>query len=245
MDFWTLVAVGFAAQMVDGALGMAFGLVSTSVMLSLGMPPANASALVHTAEIFTTGASGTSHAIAGNVDRKLFWRLMPLGVLGGVLGATLLSSIDGNLIKPFVVGYLALVGCFVIYRVVRPPKPRLDLPKATPALGLAGGFLDASGGGGWGPIVTSTLIGNGVAPRQVIGTVSLTEFFVTLAISATFLLHLGWSGFQGALGLIVGGVAAAPLAGLTVRFAPTRVLAGLVGVLVLGLAFHDAYKLFN
>lgn len=245
MDFWTLVAVGFAAQMVDGALGMAFGLVSTSVMLSLGMAPANASALVHTAEVFTTGASGASHFMAGNIDRKLFWKLMPLGVLGGVLGATLLSSIDGDLIKPFVIGYLALVGCFVLFRVVYPPKPRDGLPRVTPVLGVAGGFLDASGGGGWGPIVTSTLIGNGLAPRNVIGTVNLTEFFVTTAISAAFLFHLGWQGFEGALGLIVGGVIAAPLAGLTVRFAPTRVLAGLVGLLVLALAFHDAYKLFG
>ncbi|GGE49849.1 UPF0721 transmembrane protein [Agaricicola taiwanensis] len=244
-DFWTLVAIGFAAQMIDGALGMAFGLVSTSVMLSLGMPPANASALVHTAEIFTTGASGASHVAAGNLDRKLFWRLLPFGVGGGVLGATVLSSIDGDLIKPFVVAYLAVVGCFVLYRVVVPPKRREDLPRGIPVLGAAGGFLDASGGGGWGPIVTSTLIGNGVAPRPVIGTVNITEFFVTLSISATFLFHLGWQGFEGALGLIIGGVAAAPLAGLTVRFAPTRVLAAFVGVLVIILASVDGYKLIT
>jgi uncharacterized membrane protein YfcA len=244
-DFWTLVAVGFAAQMIDGALGMAFGLVSTSVMLSLGMPPASASALVHTAEVFTTGASGTSHMIAGNLDKKLFWRLLPMGVLGGVLGATLLSSIDGDQIKPFVVAYLAVIGCFVLYRVAVPPKPTEDLPRGTPLLGAAGGFLDASGGGGWGPIVTSTLIGNGVAPRKVIGTVNITEFFVTLSISATFLLHLGWQGFEGALGLITGGIIAAPLAGFTVRYAPTRILAALVGVLVIVLACIDGYKIIT
>lgn len=242
-DFWTLVAIGFAAQMIDGALGMAFGLVSTSILLSLGVPPANASALVHTAEIFTTSASGASHLVARNVDRKLFWRLAPFGIVGGVLGATLLSSIDGDVIKPVVVTYLAVVGVYVLYRVFVPPRPREDIPRAVPLLGAVGGFLDASGGGGWGPIVTSTLIGNGVAPRPVIGTVSLTEFFVTLSISATFVFHLGWSQIESVLGLILGGVVAAPLAGIAVRFAPTRVLAGLVGLLVLGLAAYDGYKL--
>jgi uncharacterized membrane protein YfcA len=244
-DFWVLMAVGFAAQMVDGALGMAFGLVSTSILLSFGVPPANASALVHTAEIFTTGASGASHVVAGNVDKRLFLRLVPFGILGGVIGATVLSSIDGDTIKPFVVTYLAVVGCYVLYRVFVPPTPREDVPRSTPLLGAVGGFLDASGGGGWGPIVTSTLIGGGMAPRPVVGTVSLTEFFVTLSISAAFVFHLGWSELEGVLGLITGGVIAAPFAGLAVRFAPTRVLAGLVGVLVLILAAYDGYKLVS
>lgn len=170
-DFWLFVAVGLCAQLVDGALGMAYGLVSSSVLLAFGVPPASASAAVHTAEVFTTGVSGAAHAKFGNVDRRLFVRLVVPGVVGGVIGAYVLTRIPGEQIKPFIYAYLFLLAVLILLRASGRRVPREGV-KRVGALGFFAGLLDASGGGGWGPLATSTLLANGGRARTSIGTVS-------------------------------------------------------------------------
>jgi hypothetical protein len=216
------------------------------VLLSFGVPPATASASVHAAEVFTTAASGGSHAAHGNVDWKLFTPLTIGGMVGGAIGAFLLSSIDGEVMRPYVTAYLALMGVVILVHAFRPRRPSGLARRYSGPLGAIGGFLDAVGGGGWGPTVASALVGSGEAPRQSIGTANLAEFFVTVAISATFLVALvsgHWSGSEGLMahawavaGLIVGGLAAAPLAGWAVKLAPPRILTAAVETLVLALA---------
>ena len=179
-DFLLFIAVGLAAQMVDGAIGMAYGVISTSVLLSVGIPPATASAAVHTAETFTTGASGLAHWRLGNIDRGLIWRLAVPGMIGGAIGAYLLTAIPGEAIRPYVSGYLLLLGLFILWKAVNPRPVGAPPPSRVAPLGFAGGVLDSIGGGGWGPIVTSTLLGQGATPRYAIGSVNLAEFFVTL-----------------------------------------------------------------
>lgn len=239
-----LAAIGFFAQIIDGSLGMAYGLISTSAMLAMGMPPAQASAIVHTAEIFTTAASGASHVWYRNVDWRLVLRLGIAGVIGAVLGAWVLSNVDGNTIRPFVSVYLLAIGVLVIVKAFRAiPKHDADF-RLAPPLGLAGGFLDASGGGGWGPVVTSTLIGSGQAPRKVVGSVNATEFFVTTAAATTFFVELGASPVYELAALIIGGVIAAPFGGWMVKYIRPRLLMILVGVLVIVLSCWQLVRFF-
>ena len=227
------ILIGFAAQVVDGALGMAFGVISNTALLWIGVPPAAASAGVHTVETFTTAVSGISHTLHGNVNWKLFLRLMIPGVIGGVLGAYVLSNIDAAVAKPFILAYLAGIGVYLLYRALRhPPQPKE--PKIVEPLGLAGGFLDAAGGGGWGPVVTSNLLVQGAMPRTTIGTVNTAEFFLTATISATFIAQLGWAAVTVAtLGLLIGGVAAAPFGAMLAKKVPARTLLILVGVILI------------
>jgi len=255
-EFFIFAAIGFFAQIVDGALGMAYGVVSSTMLLAFGVPPAAASASVHAAEMFTTAASATSHVRHRNVDWRLFWRLAPAGIAGGVLGTYVLTAIDGAVLRPFVTIYLGLLGVYILYRAFRVraayriPRTRIVLP-----LGVTGGFVDAAGGGGWGPIVTSSLIGSGGAPRYVIGTVNTVEFFVTSAVSVAFITALltgHWVEADGidryfwsVAGLIVGGVLAAPLAGFVVRIIPPQRLMVLVGGLVVLLACFQTWQLLS
>ena len=233
-DVAPFILIGFAAQLIDGALGMAFGVISQTLLVSIGMPPAAASASVHLVEVFTTAASGTSHIVHRNVDWGLFRRLVPFGVLGGVLGAYVLSNIDASAARPFVMGYLALIGFYLLYKAAKVLKPRFEDPKVTRPLALAGGFLDAAGGGGWGPVVTSNLLVQGGDPRKVVGTVNTAEFLLALSVSAAFLFHLGWEAFTVAtVGLIAGGVVAAPFgAYLAKRVAPRTLLFAVATVLI-------------
>ena len=226
------IAIGFAAQLIDGALGMAYGVISSTLLLAMGVSPKFASAGVHAAETFTTAVSGISHIYHRNIDWKLFRRLAVPGVIGGVAGAYLLSNIDSGVIKPLVLTYLASIGLWLIWRSTHVIHRARD-PRVVAPLGLIGGFLDASGGGGWGPVVTSNLLLQGGDPRTTIGTVNTTEFLLTLSVSITFLLHLGWESFTVATtGLLIGGVFAAPLgAKLAKHIAPNRLLL-LVGVVL-------------
>lgn len=226
------ILIGFAAQMIDGALGMAFGVISNTLLLSMGVPPAAASAGVHAVESFTTAASGISHAIHRNVNWTLLARLAIPGVIGGIAGAYLLTNIDGEVAKPFILAYLTILGCVILYKGLRYP-PRARQPKIIEPLGLIGGFLDAAGGGGWGPMVTSNLLIQGASPRETVGTVNTAEFFLTTTISATFLLTLGWEAFTIAtVGLLIGGVIAAPFGALLARRVPARALLIVVGVVI-------------
>jgi uncharacterized membrane protein YfcA len=227
------ILIGFAAQVVDGALGMAFGVISNTALLWIGVPPAAASAGVHTVETFTTAVSGISHTLHRNVNWKLFLRLMIPGVIGGVLGAYVLSNIDAAVAKPFILAYLAGIGVYLLYRAAR-HAPIAREPKIVEPLGLAGGFLDAAGGGGWGPVVTSNLLVQGATPRTTIGTVNTAEFFLTLTISITFLTQLGWAAFTVAtVGLLIGGVMAAPFGAMLAKRVPAKTLLTLVGVILI------------
>jgi uncharacterized membrane protein YfcA len=226
------IAVGFLAQLIDGALGMAFGVISTTLFVTLGVPPALASAGVHTVECCTTGVSGISHILHRNVDWKLLLRLALPGVLGAVLGAYVLTQIDAATVKPFILAYLAIIGLYLIWRGVRYP-PHHKPPRIVEPLGLAGGFLDAAGGGGWGPVVTGNLLVQGAEPRLTIGTVNTAEFLVTLSASITFIAALGWQAFSAAtLGLLIGGVIAAPVAAAVARRARPKLLLVMVGVVL-------------
>ncbi|MGZ8286631.1 MAG: sulfite exporter TauE/SafE family protein [Allosphingosinicella sp.] len=242
MDILPFIAIGFAAQLVDGALGMAFGVISTTLLLSMGVPPAAASAGVHTVETFTTGVSGASHILHRNVDWKLFARLAIPGVIGGVAGAYVLSNIDAGIARPFVLAYLAAIGLYLVWRGLHYP-PTHKPARIVEPLGLAGGFLDAAGGGGWGPVVTGNLLVQGADPRRTIGTVSASEFVLTVTISATFIATLGWAAFTVAtLGLLIGGVAAAPLGAFVVKKAPPKGLLILVGCLLTVTSAYGIYK---
>ena len=241
-EFLLFAAVGFAAQIVDGALGMAFGVISSTLLLSLGTPPAVASASVHAAKVFTGTASGLSHLAHGNVRWALFW---PLAV-GGVIGGVFLTSIDGALIKPWVLGWLALMGVIILVRATREIRLRHAPIKGAAPLGVVGGFLDALGGGGWGPTVTTTLVSVGEPPRQAVGTGNAAEAVVAAAVSTTFIVALvtgHWEEVDGlkqygtsVAGLIAGGVIASPLAAFISRILPVRPFAWLIGVLILVLA---------
>jgi uncharacterized membrane protein YfcA len=235
-DYIVLGLIGFAAQIVDGCLGMAFGVISTSAMLSFGMAPAQASAIVHTAEIFTTGASAASHIYHRNIDWRLVIRLGIAGVLGAVAGAWILSNVDASIMRPFVAAYLALLGVFILLKAWQ-LSPARDAPGPwVGPIGFVAGFLDASGGGGWGPVATSSLVGSGHAPRLAVGSVNTTEFFVTIAAATTFFVELGASPWRELLALIAGGMLAAPLGGFAVKHIPARPLMILVGCLVIGLS---------
>lgn len=231
-QFWMFCLVGFLAQIIDGALGMAYGVSSTTFLLQLGVPPAVASASVHTAEVFTTGVSGLSHLYLKNVDKKLFIRIAVPGVIGAMLGAFLLSKVlDGDAVKPFISAYLLFLGVVILIKSFREPLFKDEIKNLGP-LGFAGGLFDSIGGGGWGPIVTSNIIQRGKTPRLTIGTVNTAEFFVTFASTGVFLFFLGLEGWKTILGLIVGGVVAAPLGAYLVRFIWPRVLMFLVGAVI-------------
>lgn len=237
------IAVGFAAQMVDGALGMAFGVISNTMLVAvLGVPPAAASQRVHLVECFTTATSGISHLLHGNIDKKLFFRLLVPGIAGGVLGAYVLSSIDASVMKPFVLIYLTAIGLWLLVRGLLYP-PRLKEAKFIAPLGLVGGFLDAAGGGGWGPVVTSNLLIQGADPRKVVGTVNSVEFFLTLTVSIAFIWHLGIADVAGAtLGLLIGGVAAAPIGAWAAKKIPVKPMLIMVGVVLIATSLFGIYK---
>ena len=237
-DILLYVIIGFVAQMIDGALGMAYGVTASSVLLSLGIPPATASACVHAAETFTTGASGIAHWRFGNVDRKLLVRLAIPGMIGGAIGAYALTELPGDALKPFISAYLLLLGVFIVWKALAVRPLEAPQPRAVAPLGFFGGVVDAIGGGGWGPIVTSTLLGQGTTPRYAIGSVNMAEFFVTLTISTTFFLTVGLSLWPIIVGLIIGGVIAAPFAAVATKHIPDQVLMLLVGCVVVLLSLR-------
>jgi uncharacterized protein len=244
LDFWIYVGVGVLAQLVDGTMGMGYGATSTSFLLALGVPPAVSSTGVHVAEMFTSGASAVSHIKFGNINKKLVRYLILPGVIGSAVGAYLLADvIDGQIIKPYISVYMMVLGGIIIYKALK----KNIVKKRTKRLGILatfGGFMDAVGGGGWGPIVTSTLIGRGRDPRYTIGSVNTAEFAVSLASGVTFLIFQGINSWQIIVGLIVGGVVAAPLAAYLVNRVPRKPLMILVGILVIILSLRTLVKLF-
>ncbi|WP_205478848.1 sulfite exporter TauE/SafE family protein [Sphingomonas arenae] len=236
------ILIGFAAQLVDGALGMAYGVISSTLLVSMGVPPAAASAGVHTVESFTTGVSAISHVAHRNVNWRLFARIVIPGVIGGIAGAYVISNIHAEKARPFVLGYLLAVGIYLLWRGATHRHVERE-PKIVEPLGLAGGFLDAAGGGGWGPIVTSNLMVQGTTPRMTIGTVNTAEFFLTITISATFLATIGWEAFTVAiLGLLIGGIIAAPMGAIIAKRVEADKLLVLVGIVLTATSGYGLYR---
>ena len=233
--FPIMVLAGFCAQMVDGALGMGYGVTSATILLSAGVNPAAISGSIHTAEMFASGASGYSHYKFGNVNKKLFKALLIPGVLGAIAGAIMLVTLGnkyGNFIRPVIAGYTLILGIKFILNAFREKKPQKKFKRYRLLAGV-GGFFDSFGGGGWGPIVTSTLINNGRSHKYVVGSVSLTEFFVTLASAFTFFTMIGVSHWQTIVALIIGGLVAAPIAAKLAGKLPKKTAYILLGVLVI------------
>ena len=227
------VLVGFLAQLVDGALGMAYGVSCTTFLLQLGVPPRVASASVHTAEVFTTGASGMAHLRFRNLDKPLFLKLAITGSIGSVLGAWLLADVlEGGWVRLAVAAYLLVMGTLILSKAVR-KSVTADRPvRRAGWLGLIGGFLDATGGGGWGPIVTSHILGYGKDPHRTIGTVNTAEFFVTFFGTGVFLFFVGMESWRVVAGLVLGGVLAAPWGAWMASRLERRTMLVLIGTTV-------------
>ena len=242
-DFLIFFAIGVFAQLVDGTLGMGYGATSTSFLLAYGVPPVISSTGVHVAEMFTTGASAISHHKFGNINKKLVKHLLIPGVLGSIAGAYLLSDvINGDVIKPFIAVYMIVLAIIIIKKALA----KTIVKKKTKKLGILatfGGFMDAVGGGGWGPIVTSTLLGRGRNPRYTIGSVNAAEFAISFASGITFMLFGGIHGWQVIIGLILGGVIAAPLGAYLVNKIKRKPMMIAVGILIILLSLKTLSKL--
>lgn len=236
---------GFIAQLIDGALGMAYGVSASTFLLSLGVSPAIASMSVHASEIVTSGVSGIMHLRFGNVNNKLFKSIVVPGIIGAIIGAYLLSEFEqyNNYIKPIVSSYTLFLGALIIYKVVRKKQARKKVTRVG-WLATLGGFLDSIGGGGWGPVVSSTLIARGKNPRMIVGSVNLAEFFVSLASSFTFFTILGVIAWQPILGLILGGVCAAPIAAYLTSRLNIKAMMLFVGIVVIIVSLRNIFTLF-
>jgi len=251
--FLIFMAVGFAAQLVDGAVGMAYGVTAATMLLAFGLPPANVSAAVHSSKVFTCAASAWAHVASGNVDRRLALWLAIGGAAGGVTGVYVVTGVPASVIKPLIVVYLGMMGVIILFRAWQSVVPATK-PFGYPVpLGATGGFLDAIGGGGWGPTVTTMLIGSGVVPRKAIGSTNTAEFFVAVAVSTAFVAALltGRWGEAGELienlwpvaGLIAGGLLAAPFAARITRILPAKHMSWIVGLVVILLAVWQGLQL--
>ncbi len=240
-DFYLYLGVGLLAQLVDGSLGMAYGITSTSFLLGIGVPPALSSTSVHVSEMFTTGASAISHYQFKNINKKLF-RALLWGVVGSVTGAYLLSEIiDGNFIKPYISLYMLILGVVILKKAFQKNIAKRKT-KRVGLLAIFGGFMDAIGGGGWEPIVTSSLLGQGRNPRYAIGSVNAAEFLITLSSGLTFLFFEGVNSWQIILGLVLGGIIAAPFGAILINKIPRRPLMFIVGSVVIFLSFKTLWK---
>jgi uncharacterized membrane protein YfcA len=234
-DFWIILLIGFAAQMVDGALGMAYGVTASSFLLAAGLPPVTVSATVHMAETVTTGASAISHHRFGNVDRELFKRLVIPGVLGAAIGAFLLVNLPGEKLKPWIAGYILVMGLIVFSKAFKQVPP-VKVASKIRSLGFFGALIDAMGGGGWGPIVASTLLARGNEARFTVGTVNAVEFFVTLTSSLVFIATVGIGLWKVVLPLALGGLLAAPLAAFACKRIPHKPMLAIVGLVIVAVS---------
>jgi len=244
--FWSAVAVGLLAQIIDGALGMAYGITSSSFLLAAGAPPALASGATHLAEVFTTGISGVSHLKMGNVNKKLFFSLLIPGIVGALIGTYILSQIDGKTLKPFISAYLLVMGVYVFSKAFRHIKANKEInTKKVVPLALFGGMMDTTGGGGWGPIVTTSLVGAGHDPRSTIGSVNFAEFFLTVVVAASFFSILDHTVWVLVAGLAGGGLVAAPFAAYVTKHLKVKILLMLVGGLITLVSLFNLYKAWS
>ena len=240
-EFFIYLLIGIVAQLVDGTLGMGYGATSTTFLLSMGVPPAISSTGVHVAEMFTTGASAISQHKFGNINKKLLYSLLLPGVIGSFVGAYLLSNvIDGAAIKPYISAYMIMLAIIIIRKAML-KNIKKQKTKRLGILAIFGGFMDAVGGGGWGPIVTSTLLGRGRNPRYTIGSVNAAEFAIAFASGITFLLFGGITGWKVIMGLIIGGMIASPFGAYLVNKVPRKPLQIAVGVLIILISLKTLY----
>lgn len=244
--FWSAVAVGLLAQAIDGALGMAYGITASSFLLAAGAPPAMASGATHLAEVFTTGVSGVSHLRLGNVCKKLFFSLLVPGVIGALVGVYILGQVDGAVLKPLVSAYLLVMGLYVFSKAFRRMGKRrsVETRKVVP-LAFVGGLMDTTGGGGWGPIVTTSLVGAGNDPRTTIGSVNFAEFFLTITVAASFLSILDHTVWVLVAGLALGGLIAAPFAAYMTKHLKAKTLLMLVGALITTISIFNLHKAWS
>jgi len=234
-DLLLFILAGFLAQMVDGMLGMGYGVTSATCLMSFGVNPVAISSAIHTSEIFTSAVSGYSHYRFGNVNKKLFRHLVIPGVIGAVCGALMLVFLDekyGKWLMPAVAAYALILGLRILFKAFRQPQGNRKVRRVG-ILAWFGGFMDSFGGGGWGPIVTSTLIAKGRSPRYTVGTVSLTEFFITLSSAFTFFISAGLGNWNVIAGLLLGGTLAAPLAARLAGKLPQRTMMIAVGIMII------------
>jgi hypothetical protein len=249
VNFQTLTMaflVGIIAQMIDGAIGMAYGITATTFLLTQGISPAIASSSIHIAEIFTTGASGLSHWRLNNIDKKLFLSLVFPGVIGGIFGVIILSNIDGKIIKPWISVYLVIMGFYIIIKAIKKKVfvAKISTKKVGP-LAFFGGTLDAIGGGGWGPVVTSSLLSSGHEPKKTIGSVNSAEFFITTTIGFSFVFLMGVNHPEIIAGLILGGIISAPFAAKITTKLSSKLLMTLVGFVIILLSLISILKNFG
>ncbi len=237
--------VGMLAQFVDGALGMAYGVTASTFLLSTGASPAVATAAVHMAEIFTTGASGLSHWRLGNIDRNLFRRLVVPGIIGAIVGVYIVTGLDGAVVKPYIGTYLAVMGAYLIVRAVWRVHVDVNMKWGTPIVGFVGAFVDTIGGGGWGPVVTTTLLGTGHEPKEVIGSVNAAEFFVTVVSGVALAFLVTVQAWETVAGLIAGGMVVAPFAAYVAGKLPKRILMAVVGCLIIALNYGNILKVIG
>ncbi|WP_374297521.1 sulfite exporter TauE/SafE family protein [Sphingomonas sp.] len=230
------IVAGFLAHAVGSALGMGFGVISSSLLLMLGLPPVAASSAIRTVEGFAGGVSGLAHVVQGNVDWPLFARLVVPGIIGGMTGLWLLRIIHVDAARPVVLVYLAAIGAYLIWWAPRRPLAYRRMRFVGP-LGLAGGILDAPSGGGWGPVVTASLLAQGMTPRMAIGTVNAAGFFVTVTVLSALIGTLGAASFTlAASGLLVGALAGAPLGAWITRRISPKPLMQLVGIALVAIS---------
>ena len=246
-EFWVFALVGFLAQLVDGALGMGFGVISASVLLAQGIPPALASASVNAAKLPTTGTAAISHFMHKNLDRRIIIMLCIFGALGGMIGATVLTSLKGKTLFVMINIYLLLIGGLIIYRGVKDVAPRLIPGGFTRLIGFAGGLIEGIGGS-WGPVVTTSLLGAGTESRYAIGSSNFAEFVVSIAVFSTFVAAFAVGHWEGGsdwhevawpvAGLVLGGLPAAAIGGYLSKIAPKRPLTIAVGLLAISIGIY-------
>ena len=244
-EFWIFMLIGFLAQVIDGALGMAYGLATTTFLLNFGFPPIVASAITHAAECITTGFSGLAHYRLGNIDKNLFFKLLAPGIVGGIFGVMILTHIETNIIKPMIAIYLLGMGLIILSKVFTAFPPIVVTTHLLP-LGFGGALMDAIGGGGWGPIITSTLLARGFDPRKTIGSVNACEFFITTIVSIAFFFNQVFVEWQIIAALAIGGAIASPIGALLCKHVPVKLLLFSAGLLIIGLSFRTLWiSLFN
>lgn len=239
---WFILA-GFIAQLIDGALGIAYGVSCSTLLMNFGVPPKISTAAVHTAEIFTTGASGLSHLCMNNVDVKLLIRLVIPGIIGSILGAYLIANIfNGEKIKPYISAYLFILGLIILYKSFHYQSKKKVKLKNIEILAIFGGFFDAIGGGGWGPIVTSNIIKQGKSPQKTIGTVNTTEFFISFTSTGIFLFFIGINLWKIIVGLAIGGTLAAPIGAYIIRFITPKFLMFIISITIIIVQGYNIIK---
>lgn len=245
MEFFNYVLVGFFAQMVNGCLGMAYGVLSGAFLISIGVPPVSASASIHCSKVPVALISGIFHLKFRNVNKFLLKQLVISGTIGGIIGVTFLSYFNSEILRPIVSIYLLILEIYILFKGINRIKLKKMTNKIQP-IGFCGGFLDSIGGGGWGPIVTSTLIIRGNSPKRSVGTVSMAEFFVSTAQVIAFFICLGIETqyMQIVLGLTLGGIIAAPLAASMTRKINIKIMTILIGLLIIIINVYTLIKYF-